>query len=162
MKQCKVCQKELPDEKFGTSYHTLSDGVRKGYKDSTCMVCRRQKHLENPAKRDVHRSGQSNWYKNNPDKAKNQRLKKYGITIDDYNFLREQQGFCCAICNRHEEQVEQGMAVKTSHSLCIDHCHTTGKIRGLLCTNCNTLIGKSKDNIAVLESAIKYLKEKNT
>jgi Recombination endonuclease VII len=159
MKQCKVCAQELPDEKFGNTYHTLSDGTRKAYKDSTCMVCRRNKHLENPEKRAVHRKGTSNWYKNNPDKVKNQRLKKYGITFKDYNALREDQGYCCAICKRHEEQVEQGTALKHSHALHIDHCHTTGKIRGLLCTNCNTMLGKAKDDVSVLEAAIEYLKE---
>lgn len=160
MLQCKVCLKELPEEKFGNSYHILSDGSRKAYRDSTCMVCRRNKHLENPEKRKVHRDGTKNWYRNNPDKAKNQRLRKYGITIEEYNVLREQQDFCCAICSRNEQQVEQGMSVKTSHALHVDHCHNTGKVRGLLCTNCNTMLGKAKDNVDVLKAAIKYLEEK--
>jgi hypothetical protein len=159
MKQCKVCAQELPDEKFGNTYHTLSDGTRKAYKDSTCMVCRRKKHLENPEKKEIHKRGASNWYKNNPDKAKEQRLRKYGITLQQYNQMRKDQNYCCAVCGRHEEEVEQGRAVSSSTSLCVDHCHTTDKIRGLLCTNCNTMIGKSKDDIFVLEAAITYLKE---
>lgn len=161
MKQCKGCAQELPDEKFGNTYHTLSDGTRKAYKDSTCMVCRRKKHLENPEKKEIHKKGSSNWYKNNPDKAKEQRLRRYGITLQQYNQMREDQDYCCAICGRHEEAVEQGRSVSSNTSLCVDHCHTTDKVRGLLCTNCNTMIGKSKDNVFVLESAITYLKENN-
>ena len=159
MKQCKVCAQELPDEKFGTSYHTLSDGTRKAYKDSTCMVCRRKKHLENPEKKIIHRKGTSNWYYNNPEKAKTQRLRKYGITLDEYNSMREKQDYCCAVCGRHEDDVEQGRATSSSTSLQVDHCHDTQKIRGLLCTNCNTMLGKAKDDVSVLEAAITYLKE---
>lgn len=158
MKKCKVCEQELPDEKFGNTYHTLSDGTQKAYKDSTCMVCRRKKHLENPEKRDVHRKGSSNWYYNNPDKAKTQRLRKYGITLDEYNLMRENQKCCCAVCGRHESVVEKGTAKSSVTSLHVDHCHKTNKIRGLLCTNCNTMLGKAKDDIDVLEAAIKYLR----
>lgn len=52
----------------------------------------------------------------------------------------------CAICNKEMKQVN------------VDHCHKTQEVRGLLCTACNTGIGKLKDDISVLESAIKYLK----
>jgi hypothetical protein len=159
MKQCKGCAKELPDEKFGTTYHTLSDGTRKAYKDSTCMVCRRKKHLENPEKKAIHRKGTSTWYYNNPEKAKTQRLRRYGITLDDYNSMREKQNYSCGVCGRHEEDIEQGRAISSSTSLQVDHCHSTSKIRGLLCTNCNTLLGKAKDDVSVLEAAITYLKE---
>lgn len=158
-KSCKVCKKELPDEKFGTSYHTNKQGERVSYKDSTCMVCRRQKHLENPANKEMHRKGAQNWYRNNPEKAKEQRLRRYKITLLEYNQLREAQDYRCACCGRHETAVEQGRSKTPDTALNVDHCHTTGKVRGLLCVNCNTLLGKSKDDISVLESAIRYLKE---
>lgn len=160
MKTCKVCGKELSEDKFGTTHHVLKDGTKKAYKDSTCMVCRRNKHLENPEKREVHRRGTKNWYYNNPDKAKAQRLRRYGITLEEYNLMRKEQQYCCAICKRHESEVEQGKAVSSETALQVDHCHDKGTIRGLLCTNCNTLIGKAKDDIDVLSSAIEYLKDK--
>lgn len=158
MKQCKACNQELPDEKFGNTYHILSGGIRKSYKDSTCMVCRRKKHLENPEKKEIHKKGSSNWYKNNPDKAREQRLRKYGMTSVEYNQMREAQRYCCAICGEHENDVAQGRASSQDTALCVDHCHTNMKVRGLLCTNCNTMIGKSKDSVQILEAAIKYLK----
>jgi len=121
------------------------------------MVCWRNKHLQNPEKREIHRKGSSNWYKNNPEKAKSQRLKRYGIDFEQYSQMRLSQHCRCAICGLHETEVAQGRAKSTETALCVDHCHDTGKVRALLCTNCNTLIGKSQENIDVLQSAIKYL-----
>lgn len=158
---CKVCNKDLPDAKFGKTYHVLASGERKAYLASTCMVCYRNKYLEDPAKREIHRKGSSNWYKNNPQLAKNQRLRKYGITLDQYNDLRQNQNYKCAICNKHETAVAQGRACTTDHALHVDHCHSSGKIRGLLCTNCNTILGKCHDNPDVLKNAINYLIRSN-
>jgi hypothetical protein len=161
MKQCKVCQKHLPIEKFGITYHVLKDGTKKSYYDSTCMVCRRKKHLENPEKRKIHKKGSSNWYKNNPEKGKEQRLRRYGITLKEYNELRKKQSYSCAVCEKNEKIVAQGRALTTDYALHVDHCHETKKIRGLLCTNCNTLLGKSYDDVKILKKAIEYL-EKET
>lgn len=61
----------------------------------------------------------------------------------------EQKG-CCAICKRHQTEFKK--------RLNIDHCHTTGVVRGLLCQTCNTSLGGFKDNVKNLESAISYLK----
>jgi hypothetical protein len=67
--------------------------------------------------------------------------------------LRAQQGFCCAICNDHEDSVGKKMFV--------DHDHVTGKIRKLLCTKCNVGIGMLKDNPDIMERAAKYLRDHN-
>lgn len=72
----------------------------------------------------------------------------YGIGIEEYNIILVKQGGTCKICDG-----EPG-----ARSLHIDHCHDTGKIRGLLCANCNTGIGNLKDDINLLEKAINYLK----
>jgi hypothetical protein len=159
MKTCRVCNEILSDEKFSKKNHILKDGTKVVYTDSTCMVCRRKHYLSKEGKRDIHRKGQSNWYYNNPEKAKEQRLRRYGISLAEYNIIRENQNYRCACCGRHEEEVEQGKAKTPATSLQVDHCHDTGKVRGLLCTNCNTLLGKSKDDVSVLEAAIRYLKE---
>lgn len=63
------------------------------------------------------------------------RLKKsYGLTIAQYNQMRESQNFRCALCDRHEEDAAHG-------KLAIDHNHETGKVRGLLCSGCNSALG---------------------
>ena len=74
------------------------------------------------------------------------RCNKYGITEDLYNLLVELQNNKCSICKND--------FTKTPN---IDHCHTTGIVRGLLCTECNQGIGFLKDNTEYLSNAIKYL-----
>jgi len=71
---------------------------------------------------------------------------KYGITTPERNKLKESQHHKCGICN--EPLTEK------PH---VDHCHTTGKIRGILCQNCNIGLGSFKDNIKALNNAINYL-----
>ena len=79
---------------------------------------------------------------------KNLKIKKaYGITIDEYEEIEKNQGGVCAICN----------GKNNDRRLAVDHCHTTGKVRGLLCGNCNRGIGYFKDSKILLEKTIKYL-----
>jgi hypothetical protein len=123
------------------------------------MVCRRKKHLEKEGKREVHRQGNRNWIKNNPNKIRVQNLRKYGLTPEQYDDMRVTQHYKCALCGVHEEDAPKGRAKTSATALHIDHCHTTGKVRSLLCYNCNNMLGKAKDNEQTLEKAIDYLKE---
>ncbi len=85
---------------------------------------------------------------------KNIKLKKaYGITLDQYNEMLSKQEGKCMICKSNNN----GFYNKKPKAFAVDHCHTTGKIRGLLCSDCNTGIGLLKDNIDLLNNAIKYL-----
>lgn len=91
------------------------------------------------------------WKQNNKDKTKGYNLKaNYGLSLDDYNAKYAEQEGCCSICHTHQ--------LELTKSLHVDHCHTTGKIRGLLCFKCNTLLGKVNDNPEILASAINYLR----
>ena len=78
----------------------------------------------------------------------------YGITPEDYNTLLSKQGYKCFGCGStsSNEKLDR---------LFIDHCHTTGKVRGLLCQGCNFAIGAVKDDIQVLKNLIQYLEENN-
>ena len=80
-------------------------------------------------------------------------VSKYGITLDDANKMLEEQNYRCAICNVHATEVTG----KHKKHLCVDHCHETGKVRGLLCDTCNRGIGLLKDDVNVLKSAFEYL-----
>ena len=75
----------------------------------------------------------------------------YGISISDYDRMLEEQDNSCAICNTHIST-----QVKNFH---VDHCHTTGKVRGLLCSKCNTGLGMYNDDPELFKSAIKYLED---
>jgi len=72
---------------------------------------------------------------------------RYGIMEFDYEQLAQKQGNVCAIC---------GLA-PTTKRLDLDHCHSTNKIRGLLCNNCNRGLGHFKNNKDLLARAINYL-----
>jgi len=92
----------------------------------------------------------------NPDKQKGYDLtKSFGITLEQYREMQKSQGNVCAICGKPETTVDQRK--QGCRELAVDHCHKTGKVRGLLCGHCNKALGKFKDNISVLESAIAYL-----
>lgn len=85
--------------------------------------------------------------------------KKYGISLEQYEGLFQAQGGVCAICHQPETR-KVGVRALTPdgvHALSVDHCHETGKIRGLLCTACNVLIGFAKEDVAVLRRSIEYL-----
>jgi len=80
--------------------------------------------------------------------------KKFGITLDDYDIIFQSQNGVCWICSKPETFFLKGR----THSLAVDHCHKTGKIRGLLCRNCNQMLGLAKDSIETLAKAVEYLK----
>lgn len=83
--------------------------------------------------------------------------RRYGITRDDYLKMLLEQGGVCAICKTAEAVINKKTG--TFRLLAVDHCHTTGKVRGLLCSHCNHAIGKFKDNVDILKSAISYLEK---
>lgn len=98
-------------------------------------------------------------YLDNPIKAREDHIKrKYGISPEEYNKLAEFQQYRCAVCHQPETKINK----KTGklHSLSIDHCHTTGKVRGLLCDNCNRAEGFLKSDPELIRKLADYL-EKN-
>jgi len=88
-------------------------------------------------------------YSENKDAYFKSSLKKYNITLDEYYYLFNKQNGCCAICSISETELN-----KRFH---IDHNHTNGEVRGLLCHYCNTGIGLFKENILVIKKAMEYL-----
>lgn len=80
--------------------------------------------------------------------------RKYGLKEAEYNTLLEDQDRKCKLCYLVETD-------NTFGYLYVDHCHKTGKIRGLLCHSCNSMLGYAKDDITVLTKAIEYLRENN-
>lgn len=77
----------------------------------------------------------------------------YGLTQEDYNTMVKNQNNRCAICDK-----PGGFGLE---KLVIDHCHTTGKVRGLLCRLCNNSLGGFRDKIEILKSAVRYLEKNN-
>lgn len=82
---------------------------------------------------------------------------KYGITLDEYNQMYEEQGGKCAICG--EEETAIGANSDKVSLLSVDHDHETGEIRSLLCRGCNVGIGGFRENPEYLLKAIEYLEK---
>lgn len=149
MKKCTLCLKELELSEFGP-HKKGKDG-----KHSRCKFCQRtlarelrQKNLEK------HCENVKKYQKLNPDKTKNTKLKtSFSITLDEYNEMLIEQNESCAICKNKETHMRNGKI----RTLVVDHCHKTGKIRQLLCNNCNIGLGQFKDNVNLLNNAISYL-----
>ena len=76
----------------------------------------------------------------------------YNLTLEEYYKILESQNGKCAICGR-----ERAAFKNMKLPLCVDHDHSTKKIRGLLCESCNIMIGLAKDNREILLNAVKYL-----
>jgi len=104
----------------------------------------------NPDKRNAIRR---KYHRNHPDVRqrdnRNQCLRRHGLTLEDFNSRFQRQHGKCAVC---EDLLVAGR--KTG----IDHDHITGRIRGLLCINCNALLGHAKDSTDILQKAINYLR----
>lgn len=86
------------------------------------------------------------WRAKNGEHARNHRYKaKFGISLETYERMFLEQKGLCAICN------------KAMKRLCVDHCHNTKQMRGLLCHKCNMALGGFNDSVELLKAAIKYL-----
>jgi len=89
------------------------------------------------------------WRADNPERTKAIRLKKYGVTLDQFNQVLKDQNGVCAICGcKHKNKLIFPV---------LDHCHSSGKFRGILCALCNKALGLFKDDVGRLAKAIKYL-----
>lgn len=97
------------------------------------------------------------WAKDNPEKVKNSRRKtklkqKYGIDVEQYDRMYDEQNGVCYICEQPHVR----------RSLNVDHCHSTGKIRKLLCDKCNMVLGLVNDSEKLLLRMKDYLNENTT
>lgn len=135
-KICRVCK----EEKSFTEYYKKQFG--KYGVDSICKNCSKKKTY---AYRQDQMSSKSKYII-----ARKSALKsKYNMTLEEYEILFNNQDGLCAICQKREKQ---------NKLLAVDHCHKTGKIRGLLCSVCNTAIGKLNDDPKLLDKAARYLR----
>jgi superfamily II DNA helicase RecQ len=146
-KHCPKCKKHKIFSYFGKD-NSKSLGL-----SSYCLACTSETRRANYAKNlDVEKQKLRSYYRSNKEKSVGYSLKAlYGLTLDEYKKMQVQQNHACKICKTHESNLKR--------RLFVDHCHETGKVRGLLCQYCNTMLGNAKDNVLVLQSAISYLSD---
>lgn len=113
-----------------------------------CRAARSKYHRDNyQANRTAKIAAATAWNQSHPEQRRATHLKReYGITPEDYNSMYVDQGGCCGIC-------------ESSVQLVVDHDHETGRVRGLLCRQCNAAIGGLKDDPETLRRAIRWLED---
>jgi hypothetical protein len=82
----------------------------------------------------------------NPETREKDLARSYGLSWEEYKALAARQGGACAICK------------KSGQRLFVDHCHKTGRVRGLLCNRCNIGLGYYQDDPRLMRTAMEYLK----
>jgi len=135
MRICKVCNITKSLAEFGKD-----KGCKLGHRHQ-CKTCRALKDAVYSKKRVLTHDHVKRKYNSTY-------MRKYGITLDAVNELKANQQSKCLICHN-------------DYKLYVDHCHTTGEVRGLLCNNCNTGLGMFGDSIDNLRGAIAYLNKGN-
>ena len=139
MKQCTKCKKYLSTNSFGVKSWINKDGSKTTAQKSRCRTCTNKDNLEryhkNPKTKEAYKTASYRY-----------RIKSYGLTEHEYLKMLTDQNYSCAICHTKPEK-----------TLVIDHCHSSGRIRGLLCDHCNKALGYAKDDINILSKMIKYL-----
>lgn len=138
-KQCTRCGQEKNLSMFSMREN--------GRYHSHCKSCITEANLQ--------RYHQKNGKQQQKERSFKNLTKRYGISPEIYEQERIKQEYKCILCGTHETKSTHGR-------LHIDHCHETGKYRGLLCMNCNAALGSFKDNVEVMKKAIEYINENRT
>ena len=160
MKKCYKCKFEKEEKEFKSQYYKKQN---KTYITNMCKKCANlcsRAYFKTEKGKSAQKKNVKKWISKNREKwNKYQMVSKrknfYKISEIDYENLILKQNNLCAICGY--TQIE-----KNRFFPCIDHDHSTGKVRGILCSACNKGLGYFKDNISYLENAIKYLNIQNT
>ena len=143
MKICNTCKETKPLEEF--SFANKVKGTRKNKcKKCTKLYFQQYKESNHDAIKEKWRNASKKYH--TTEKRRNKTLRQYGLTEQLYNEMFDKQNGTCLLC-------------PSTATLVVDHCHKTGKIRGLLCNNCNLGLGMFKDDISALENAVKYLQK---
>jgi len=143
MKTCSKCKTIQPLNEFHKSC-SHKDGV-----NPQCRTCfnKKRRDTNREDKKDLERA--KKWYTSNKEKVRSKQIeRKYGITYENYLLLIEDQNNKCAICCK---------IMNGKREPAIDHCHDTGQVRQLLCSNCNAAIGLLQDDPIIIEKAAQYV-----
>ena len=157
----KTCKRKNCKNTFSPTTAQMYCSVDCRLLDRTCPKCGKKLPLSQPGAKSTYCRPCGNTYKRertlNPrHKASSvaaQRKITYGLGSDEFQLLVETQNNRCAICSQPETATRRGK----TRTLCVDHNHKTGTIRGLLCNRCNTALGLIDDSRIILDKAIKYL-----
>lgn len=158
MKICNECGVQKESIEFYTKKRNGQDKLYHICKVCSSIAARARFSRLTASQRKQRLDSCKNWRRNNPDRNKimlrRLNLKKYGLTVEGYNEMLSKQNGVCAICGREEYVKRKGVVIPLS----VDHNHKTGKIRGLLCYDCNHGLGKFRDSPETCIAAANYLR----
>ena len=150
-KICSKCKIDKPTMEFyPRKYPNGKMTTMSHCKKCATVIHNKYYHKNSRRLNDIRNKQWDRYYENNMSYYRKKCLSRYGMTPEDYDTLFKNQEGKCKICS----SASPGGKYKFFH---VDHCHTTGKVRGLLCSRCNLAIGNFKDDVKLLESSITYL-----
>jgi hypothetical protein len=153
-KLCKVCNKKKKAVDFYRDNLNKIDGLRYECKACTRAKVSRRYQLKSEEIKEYNRQ----YRKLHRDKLlKQKRMRSLGISSEEHDQIIARANGCCEICNKSREDFPYAKADLGTTSLSIDHNHTTGQFRGLLCAHCNHALGKLNDSGPLLIKALEYL-----
>jgi len=148
---CRECQSSYNKDYYIKNKDLIIPKVEKYYLDNIEKYRDKRKEKYNSNK-EYFKDNAKKYIKNNPNKHRQYQFKsRYGIDYKEWERLNELQNGKCKICGI--------VGNDTKRYLMLDHCHTTGKVRGLLCNKCNLALGHFKDSIEIMKKAILYLED---
>jgi hypothetical protein len=165
---CKTCQKEYT-KKYHEKQKTINEETGISKEPKICPRCKKLKSADCFHKNTSSKTGLTSfckpcssakgkeWNQKNKEKLRHKSREKdlkrnYGLTLQEYHALLREQNGKCDICG----STNPG---KNKKYFPVDHCHLTGKVRGLLCGKCNCALGFLNDDLKLLEKAVDYLKK---
>ena len=177
MKQCKKCKKEYPEDQFRLESYGRRNKCRLCRNEET-RILRNKRYQKYPEKHEAYKlyckqkrkekllvkkdydrerylkhrdkmlkQRRENYWNDPAAHRKKRMMMTYKISSEKYDKLNNT--YFCECCGRHKDEFKKGLA--------IDHCHETNKVRGMLCSNCNSGIGFFKDNPNFMMNAIHYI-----
>lgn len=140
LRWCRTCKTFLPPHEFYSS-------------DARCIECGKAMSKAVRARRSEVKQHTDNeylrgWRADNPNSTRQYTLRRYDVDVNWYTTKLQDQGNCCAICKR---------TCPNGKAFCVDHCHKSDKVRGLLCTRCNIFVGMVEKGL--VDNALEYLKK---
>lgn len=144
MIHCCRCQNVFTKEHFNSRVYTKNGETKEQ------LICKEHNKKSIEVQKNKLRKNNNNFCQTSEDYTRDRYYRiKYNICLEDYDKILKSQNHCCAICRKNESDFVRKLAV--------DHNHSNGKIRGLLCYNCNTALGKLQDDKNIIQCAINYL-----
>ena len=147
---CSKCKQEKPVSEFGKAKEK-----KNGLKSNCKECCNKTSKASFSKNKDKYYAKQKDYaVKNSKEIGSYKRdwhfKNKYNLSLEELNAMKVAQNFCCKLCGKHELETPR-------QSLCVDHCHKTNKVRGLLCESCNQALGLFYDNPEVIRKAAEYI-----